>query len=107
MRTVGGIVALIACGALTSTVSADQLVGYTVKYSGGSLPSLKSGQNMRLYLDGARIILAHDKDAPITIPSRAITEVSYGQEVHRRVGTAVGLAVISLGIGALTALSKS
>ena len=33
--------------------------------------------------------------------------VSYGQDVHRRVGTAIGLAVVSLGIGALMALSKS
>ena len=36
-----------------------------------------------------------------------MTEISYGQDVHRRIGTAVGLAVVSLGIGALTALSKS
>jgi hypothetical protein len=40
------------------------------------------------------------------LPS-SITEVSYGQDVHRRVGAAIGLAVISLGIGALMALSKS
>ncbi len=33
--------------------------------------------------------------------------MSYGQDVHRRIGTAIGLAVISLGIGALMAFSKS
>jgi hypothetical protein len=43
----------------------------------------------------------------ITIPASAITEVSYGQDVHRRVGAAVGLAFVSLGVGALMALSKS
>jgi hypothetical protein len=37
----------------------------------------------------------------------AVTEISYGQDVHRRVGTAIGLAVVSLGIGALMLLSKS
>jgi hypothetical protein len=40
------------------------------------------------------------------LPS-TITEVSYGQDVHRRVGAAIGLAVFSLGIGALMLLSKS
>jgi hypothetical protein len=33
--------------------------------------------------------------------------LSYGQDVRRRIGTAIGLAVISLGIGALMAFSKS
>jgi len=42
-----------------------------------------------------------------SIPANAITEVSYGQDVHRRVGAAVGLAFVSLGVGALMALSKS
>lgn len=36
-----------------------------------------------------------------------MTEVSYGQDVHRRVGAAIGLAVVSFGIGALMALTKS
>lgn len=41
----------------------------------------------------------------VTVAS--VTEISYGQDVHRRVGTAIGLAVFSLGIGALMLLSKS
>jgi hypothetical protein len=36
-----------------------------------------------------------------------VTEISYGQDVHRRVGAAIGLATISLGVGALMALTKS
>jgi hypothetical protein len=47
------------------------------------------------------------KQDMVTIPAAAITEISYGQDVHRRVGAAIGLAVVSLGIGALMALSKS
>ena len=43
----------------------------------------------------------------VAIPASAVTEISYGQDVHRRVGTAIGLAVVSLGVGALMALSKS
>ena len=42
-----------------------------------------------------------------SIPATAITEISYGQDVHRRVGTAVAVGVFTLGLGALTALSKS
>jgi hypothetical protein len=42
-----------------------------------------------------------------TILASAVTEISYGQDVHRRVGTAIGLAIVSLGIGALMLLSKS
>lgn len=37
----------------------------------------------------------------------SVTEISYGQDVHRRVGAAIGLAVVSFGIGALMALTKS
>src|ERR1039458_7684251 len=43
----------------------------------------------------------------VTIPASAITEISYGQDVHRRVGTAVAVGVFTLGVGALVALSKS
>jgi hypothetical protein len=48
-----------------------------------------------------------DKNDVVTIPAAAVTEISYGQDVHRRVGAAIGLAVVSLGIGALMALTKS
>ncbi len=41
------------------------------------------------------------------IPAAAVTEISYGQDVHRRVGAAVGIGVVTLGVGALMALSKS
>ena len=51
--------------------------------------------------------LVKDKADVVTIPASAVTEISYGQDVHRRVGTAVAVGVFTLGIGALTALSKS
>src|SRR5205814_10099495 len=41
------------------------------------------------------------------IPVKNITEVSYGNDVHRRVGAAVGVAVVTLGIGALLLLVKT
>jgi len=62
---------------------------------------------MRLVIDSNQIRLVRDKAEPITITPSSITEISYGQDVHRRVGAAIGLAVVSLGIGALMALTKS
>jgi hypothetical protein len=81
--------------------------GYSVKYDGGTLANLKTGNDVKLILAGDVIKITKGKEEMASIPASAVTEVSYGQDVHRRVGTAVGLAVVSFGIGALTALSKS
>jgi len=81
--------------------------GYKIIYDGGSIGEVKSGASMKLYLDDKQVRLAYDKSMSLAIPAGSITEISYGQDVHRRVGTAIGLAVISLGIGAIMLLSKS
>jgi len=81
--------------------------GYKVAYDGGSVPNIKTGTGLKLYIDSNQVRLVNNKTDVITIPASAVTEISYGQDVHRRVGAAIGLAVISFGIGALMALSKS
>jgi CxxC motif-containing protein (DUF1111 family) len=82
-------------------------VSYKVTYDGGSLPDLKSGTGMHLFIAQDKVrFVEHDKEVA-TVPASAITEISYGQDVHRRVGAAIGLAVVSFGIGALMALTKS
>ena len=81
--------------------------GYKITYDGGSIQNTKSGTDMRLYIEGANIRIMKDKTEIAVVPAAAVTEISYGQDVHRRVGTAIGVAVFSLGIGALLALSKS
>ena len=81
--------------------------GYKVTYDGGSLPDAKAGTGMKVYIEEKQIRLVKDKAEVISIPASAVTEISYGQDVHRRVGAAIGLAVVSLGIGALMALTKS
>ena len=81
--------------------------GYKVAYDGGSVQNAKAGTGMRLYIDGTNIRITKDKAEVVVIPAAAVTEISYGQDVHRRVGAAIGVAVVSLGIGALLALSKS
>lgn len=83
--------------------------GYEVKYSGGSLPTTtKAGDELRLIVSGTEIKVASSKgEVLLTLPPATVTDLSYGQEVHRRIGTAAGLAVVSLGIGAIVAFSKS
>lgn len=88
-----------------STFAGDN--GYKVKYDGGSIPGVKTGAGLRLLINGEQIQLLNGKDNVITIPASAVTDISYGQDVHRRVGAAIGLAVVSFGIGALMALTKS
>lgn len=80
---------------------------FKVKYDGGSVPGLKTGEELKMYIDANKIRFVNGKAFVVEIPAAAVTEISYGQDVHRRVGTAVGVAVFSLGIGALVALSKS
>jgi hypothetical protein len=104
------MLAIILCIAVPMTVFGASDGGYKVAYDGGSISDIKTGTALKLYMDSGQIRFTKDtKDHAevITIPASAITEISYGQDVHRRVGTAIGLAVVSLGIGALMALSKS
>ena len=91
-----------------STFAADATNGYKVTYDGGSLPDTKVSTGMRLVISGDHVKFLKDGNTEIiSIPASAITDISYGQDVHRRVGAAIGLAVVSLGIGGLMALTKS
>jgi hypothetical protein len=81
--------------------------GYSVVYDGGSLQGVKTGAKVRMYLEGDKVRFAEEGKDVIVVPASAITEISYGQDVHRRVGAAIGVALVSFGIGALLALSKS
>jgi len=102
------ICALLLCIALPAAVfAADAQNGYKVAYDGGTLADVKTGSGLKLVINANTITFVKDKSEVLTIPASAITEISYGQDVHRRVGAAIGLAVISLGIGGLMALTKS
>lgn len=80
---------------------------YKIIYDGGSLSNAKAGTDMRLYIEGNNVRIVKDKTDVAVIPAAKVTEISYGQDVHRRVGAAIGVAVISFGVGALLALTKS
>jgi hypothetical protein len=100
------ILATVLCILIPSTAfSGDN--GYSVRYDGGSLSDTKPGTGMKLYIDTNEIRLVKNNANVVTIPASAVTEISYGQDVHRRVGAAIGIGVVTFGIGALMALTKS
>ena len=100
------LLAIALCLAVpTAVLLADN--GYHVTYDGGSLADTKSGAGLKMYIGSDQVRFTRDGHTIAVVPASAVTEISYGQDVHRRVGTAIGLAVVSLGIGALMALSKS
>ena len=80
---------------------------YKEMYDGGSVPDIKAGTDVKLYFDSSQIRLVKDKKDVVVVPASAVTEISDEQDVHRRVGAAIGVAVFTLGIGALLALTKS
>lgn len=100
------LVAIILCLIFPAVAFAGDN-SYKINYDGGSIQNLKAGSAMKLYIDGPNIRIVKDKNDVAVIPSAAVTEISYGQDVHRRVGAAIGVAVVSLGVGALLALTKS
>jgi len=100
-------VALLLCLLIPTMAFAANDNGYKVMYDGGSLQNVKAGTDVQLVIDPDRVRILQDKAEIANIPAASITEISYGQDVHRRVGAAIGLAVFSLGIGALMLLAKS
>jgi hypothetical protein len=88
-----------------SAVAGDN--SYKIVYDGGSVPDAKAGTNMKLFIAGNNVRIMNNKTEVALVPATAITEISYGQDVHRRVGAAIGVALVSFGIGALLALTKS
>jgi hypothetical protein len=103
--------AAILCLALFhfALLTAAKDSGYTVIYDGGSISGLKAGEKLKMYIEsgGIRLMDEKGKTQVMSIVPSTVTEVSYGQDVHRRVGTAIAVGVFTLGLGALTALSKS
>jgi hypothetical protein len=100
------LLAAVLCILLpTSALASDS--SYKIVYDGGSIPNIKAGVDAKLFLSTDHILIMKGKEEIVNIPAAAVTEISYGQDVHRRIGAAIGVAVFTLGIGALLALSKS
>lgn len=101
------LVAVVLCLVLSVSSLAAKNAGFAVKYDGGSVSDLKAGTDLRINPSGTTITLSKGNQELISLPAASITEITYGQDVHRRVGAAIGLAVVSFGIGGLMALTKS
>ncbi len=84
--------------------AANDVVRINMKYEGGNLP-LDLHDDLKVS-PGSNIIVTQGKKS-FTIPASAVTEVSYGNDVHRRVGTAIGVGVLTLGVGAMLLLVKT
>lgn len=101
------VVAVSLCCALLSFAQGNSFT--KVRYNGGSLStSVKPDDwDNKLTVNSDAIVLALKDGQTVTIAPKQVTSLSYGQEAHRRVGTAIGLAIISLGVGVLFALHKT
>src|SRR5258705_8113461 len=107
MRT--KILALLLCFGIiqVSLAVAKDDGGYNVMYDGGSLPGLKAGKKLKMYIESNQVRIMDGKTLVITLVPSSVQEITYGQDVHRRIGAAIGLAIVSFGIGGLMALTKS
>jgi len=100
------LLSIIFCILMPCSVLAGEN-SYKVKYDGGSIANIKAGSEMKLVIEGDKIKFFDGAKELATVPASAVTEISYGQDVHRRVGSAVAVATVTLGVGALMALTKS
>jgi hypothetical protein len=105
-RAMRRLIAILLCCIVPIALFAAEN-SYKVKYGGGSLSDVKAGTDMKMVLESDKVRFVLDGKDVSVVPVSSITEISYGQDVHRRVGAAIGLAVVSFGIGALMALTKS
>lgn len=96
---------LLLCLMVPCVAFADS--SYKVIYDGGSIQGVKAGNKLKLYIDSNQVRMVDGKSEIAAIPATAITEISYGQDVHRRIGAAIGIGIFTLGVGALMALTKS
>lgn len=99
------VLATVLCIAIPVASSAAD-GGYKIAYDGGSVSDVNVGTRLKLYMDSTKIQLVSDRTV-VSIPSSAVTEISYGQDVHRRVGAAIAVGYFTLGLGGLLALTKS
>lgn len=107
MRLFRQIITLLVCFPLIANAEGNTFA--KVRYNGGSISTKVKPDDWdnKLTVGSDAITLALKDGQSVSIPPKQVTSLSYGQEAHRRVGTAIGLAVVSLGIGALSALHKT
>jgi hypothetical protein len=101
---------LLACFLVFAFVAQGQGNTFNkVRYNGGSVTTKVKPDDWdnKLTVNSDAIVLALKDGQIVTIVPKQVSSLSYGQEAHRRVGTAIGLAVLSLGAGLLFTLHKT
>jgi hypothetical protein len=79
--------------------------GFKVVYEGGSVPGFHTGDELKMFPDSKNVRLSKlDKDV-LAIPTSAVKELSYGQNVVARVKRA--MAVNRFGRAAFVAVTES
>lgn len=102
--TVSKTGALFLCWSLVAH-PAIQETSFPMKYEGGSLP-LDQHNKLKVAIEPSQIVFTQGKQQ-FVVPSKSVTEISYGNDVHRRVGAAIGVGAVTLGLGALMLLAKT
>lgn len=107
MKSLRKVCAAILCCSVVAYAQGNTFT--KVRYNGGSISTTVKPDDWdnKLVVNADAIVLTLKDGQSVSIPPKQVTGLSYGQEAHRRVGTAIGLAVISLGVGALFALHKT
>lgn len=107
MRIVTRVIALVLCFSLLAYADGNTFT--KVRYNGGSISTKTNSEDWdnKLSVNSDEIVFTLKDGQSVTIPPKTVSSLSYGQEAHRRVGTAIGIAVFSLGLGALFALHKT
>ncbi|MGO8788312.1 MAG: hypothetical protein ACLQVL_13145 [Terriglobia bacterium] len=81
--------------------------GYRISYAGGSLPAVKAGTGLKMYFESNQLRLVKDKDDFVTVSASAITEISHGDDVYRRVRAVVADGTFNAGPGAPPGSSRA
>lgn len=107
MPTLKRLLALFLCLPLLTYGQGNTFT--KVRYNGGSLSTTVKPDDWdnKLTVNSDAITLALKDGQTVSIPPKLVTSLSYGQEAHRRVGTAIGLAVLSLGVGLIFLAHKT
>jgi hypothetical protein len=96
---------LLPCGAAL----ADSEPGIPVRYSGGTLIGCSAKPKARLYLPGPEALLLRCGTGEVSVAYEKIKRLAYGQEIHRRYGSAAPalLTPITWPVAAAVFLNKS
>ena len=81
--------------------------GYKVTYDGGSAGNVNAGTEVKIYISGDQIRFAKNGRDVLGIPVSSVTEVSYGQSVHRKFGAAAQPNLVSVVSNVVMAINRS